>query len=97
MTWDISPQTQLYVSPYGLLGRKMLGGAFLGVNQSIRGRLGGALELFGQHQRGETQASLDYTLTYTFSDRLELDTSANVGLTSKTPALELVLGISRRF
>jgi hypothetical protein len=96
-TWDISPETQLYWSPGVFLAQRTTVSGALGVNQTIHGPIGGALEIFLQHQRGEIQASLDYTLTYTIGQNIELDTSANVGLTSKTPGLELVLGITRRF
>lgn len=96
-TYDISPQTQLYASPTVFaLPTTIVSGA-VGVNQTIYGPIGGTIELFGQHGGGQTQASLDFTTVWTATQDVEIDLNANVGLTRDTPALELILGVTRRF
>lgn len=96
-TYDLSDSTQLYATPFVVTGRKVQGGAFIGINQSVSGPVGVSGELMFQHQQGETQSSVNFSATYTVDKNVELDTSANVGITRQTPALELVIGITRRF
>jgi len=96
-TYDLTPSTQFYLTPYAVKGQNLLGGTFLGVNQIVHGPLGASAEVMFQHQKGETQSSADFTLTYTVGSRMEFDTSANFGLTRQTPAVELVVGVTRRF
>jgi len=95
-TWDLNQQTQLYVSPYSIITPNPLEGVFIGVNQTIKGPLGASAELMVQHQH-QTQSSLDFGLTYTARKDLEFDLSTNLGMTSATPALEIMVGVSRRF
>lgn len=96
-TYDISPQTQLYMSPTLYVTPFALASGAIGVNQTIYGPIGGTLELFGQHGGGQTQASLDFTTVWTTSRNSEIDLNANVGLTRDTPAVELILGVTRCF
>lgn len=96
-TYDLTPRTQFYLTPYAVKGRHLLGGTFLGINQTVYGPIGASAEIMFQHQKGETQSSVDFTATYTASSTVEFDTSANIGVTAQTPALELVLGVTKRF
>lgn len=97
MTYDLTPRTQFYLSPYGVKGEKLLGGTFLGINQSLTSKIGTSAEIMIQHEKDNTQSSFDLTATYTVDNNLEFDTSANMGLTRTTPAVELVVGLTRRF
>jgi hypothetical protein len=97
VTYDLSSETQLYISPTVFaLPFSQVSGA-IGVNQTIVGPFGAAVELFAQHNREQTQVSFDVSGTWTADSNTELDLNANIGLTQDTPALELILGISRRF
>lgn len=96
-TYDITPRTQFYLTPYAVKGQYLLGGTFVGVNQILHGPISGTVEYMIQHQRGETQSSADFTLAYTASKSVEFDINANIGLTRQTPAVEFVLGVTKEF
>lgn len=97
VTYDLSSDTQLYISPTVMALPSTVSSILLGVNQTIYGPFGGTVELFAQKGAGQTQASFDLTGVWTASSNVEVDVNANIGMTSDTPDLELSLGITRRF
>lgn len=97
LTYDASAETQFYASPTVMMGPSTIVSGAIGINQTIHGPFGGTVELFGQQGAGQTQVLLDFTTVWTASEDVEVDLNANVGLTSDSPALELIVGISRRF
>lgn len=97
LTYDISPQTQFYASPTVMIGSEPVISGALGINQTIYGPFGGTIELFGQHGAGQTQILLDFTTVWAASEDVEVDLNANIGLTRDAPALQLILGVTRRF
>lgn len=95
--YDLSPRTQFYFTPAVLPTRDPTQVVFLGVNQAFTRTVGGTLEFQAQHSPGVHQASVNLTSTWTTNRSMEFDINANIGVTADTPAVQLILGVTRRF